>query len=862
MGFRWEHFVNTFDGRSLSYVAGAGVDNSGSKHTHYVREFASIVAELQDRTDHLVELYGDLSRTVDELGTCPYARDAFADRLATLQKTVDTLNLEGYANLDSWTRALDVKVEKVLARRLRAVIERWCDEFTKDPEAAARADSTSTASAALRSGKAALKKQQLSGTTSAAAAAAGPDDALVLETVVHEVRIQDQVIHLDPPLEHARASWYRQLQAWLGVVCGLTRIQSSRYEIGLKLRSASPDALNYSSLLAALGDGTLERPFALVEHKLREVGAYVDKWLQFQSLWDLEADVVYARLGDELSAWQQLLLEIRKTRSTFDNSETQRSFAVAVIDYEQVQSKVNAKYDTWQRDLLARFGTKLGTAMKETHAEIRKARHDLEQHSIETSSTAATVTFITFVQDVRRRVKHWAPQIALFSSGQKTLERQRYQFPADWLYVDQVDGEWSSFSEILARKNASIQDQLAGLQLKVVAEDKVLDARIDEAVVDWERDKPIQGSLKAADAMNAIGVFEGRVSRLKEQHDMLRRAKESLDLEPTRDGRLEPIVDEIRDLKAVWTALSGVWAQVADLRDTLWSSVQARKLRQQLDALVASTRDMPSKMRQYAAFEYVQETLRAYLKSNALVGDLKSEALRERHWRQLYKALRVAGQYSPSSMTLGTVWDLDLKRNELVVKDVITQAQGEMALEEFLKQVRSSPSLSLSLSPSPSSLAPLVRSAADAVHPLPRAGQGDVDELHARPRQLPEQDAPGARLGRPVHQVRREPQLAHGHEALAVLQGVRRGGLGVGGPPQPHPRPVRRLDRRPAPVGLPRVRPPTSLPLARSSRPCSVADVRSHVRAGASSRAAPTSSTSSRSSRSGSTTSTPSSSPS
>ncbi|GAA5943977.1 hypothetical protein JCM3775_004729 [Rhodotorula graminis] len=693
MGFRWEHFVNTFDGRSLSYVAGAGVDNSGSKHTHYVREFASIVAELQDRTDHLVELYGDMCRTVDELGTCPYARDAFADHLASLQKKVDTLNLEGYANLDSWTRALDAKVEKVLARRLRAVIERWCDEFTKDPDAAARADSTSTATAALRGGKAALKKQQqqLSGAPvvgAGAGVAAGPDDALVLETVVHEVRIQNQVIHLDPPLEHARASWYRQLQSWLGVVCGLARIQSSRYEIGLKLRSTSPDALNYSSLLATLADGTLERPFALVEHKLREVGAYVDKWLQFQSLWDLEADVVYARLGDELSAWQQLLLEIRKTRSTFDNSETQRSFAVAVIDYEQVQSKVNAKYDTWQRDLLARFGTKLGAAMKETHAQIRKARHDLEQHSIETSSTAATVAFITFVQDVRRRVKHWAPQIALFSSGQKTLERQRYQFPADWLYVDQVDGEWTSFNEILGRKNASIQDQLAGLQLKVVADDKVLDGRIDEAVADWERDKPIQGSLKAADAMNAIGVFEGRVTRLKEQHDMLRRAKESLDLEPTRDGRLEPVVDEIRDLKAVWTALSGVWAQVADLRDTLWSSVQARKLRQQLDALLSSTRDMPSKMRQYAAFEYVQETLRAHLKSNALVGDLKSEALRERHWRQLYKALRVAGQYSPSTMTLGTVWDLDLKRNELVVKDVITQAQGEMALEEFLKQVK------------------------------------------------------------------------------------------------------------------------------------------------------------------------------
>jgi dynein heavy chain 1 len=261
-------------------------------------------------------------------------------------------------------------------------------------------------------------------------------------------------------VEQARADWYRQLQGWLDVVCGLQRIQSSRYEIGLRIRSSSPEDLNYSSLLLAFTDGTLERPFALVEDKLKEVGTYVDKWLQFQSLWDLEADYVYSRLGEQLSSWQQLLLEIRKTRSTFDNSDSQRNFGVAVIDYEQVQSKVNAKYDTWQRNILSRFGSKLGASMKETHAQILKARHDLEGHSIETSSTAATVTFITFVQDLKRKVKKWAPEIEIFGSGQKTLERQRYQFPGDWMYVDQVEGEWSAFNEILARKNASIQEQL------------------------------------------------------------------------------------------------------------------------------------------------------------------------------------------------------------------------------------------------------------------------------------------------------------------------------------------------------------------------------------------------------------------
>ena len=47
--------------------------------------------------------------------------------------------------------------------------------------------------------------------------------------------------------------------------------------------------------------------------------------------------------------------------------------------------------------------------------------------------------------------------------------------------------------------------------------------------------------------------------------------------------------------------------------------------------------------------------------------------------------LRVAWQLH--DLTLGQVWAVDLQRNEGIVKDVILVAQGEMALEEFLKMV-------------------------------------------------------------------------------------------------------------------------------------------------------------------------------
>lgn len=68
------------------------------------------------------------------------------------------------------------------------------------------------------------------------------------------------------------------------------------------------------------------------------------------------------------------------------------------------------------------------------------------------------------------------------------------------------------------------------------------------------------------------------------------------------------------------------------------------------------------------------------------VTELKSEALKERHWKQLMKNLRVRWQLH--DLTLGQVWAVDLQKNDVIIKDVIRVAQGEMALEEFLKMVK------------------------------------------------------------------------------------------------------------------------------------------------------------------------------
>ncbi|THV06252.1 cytoplasmic dynein heavy chain 1 [Dendrothele bispora CBS 962.96] len=367
MNIRWDYFVNQYE--SGRYVASADARND--RHIQFVREFASIISVLQDKTNNVIDLYKDILRAVEDLATCSYTTEAFADLLGKIQAAIDRLNLEGYANLEHWVAELDKRIEGILLQRLTSIIQVWCSEFERMDDPEFRRDPLRDVTNKRRNDKRVIKEEKFM------------ENHMTVKPIIHEIRIQNQVIFLDPPIEYARSTWIKQLHDWLGVVCRLRRIQSSRYEIGLQLQGTALTETTYLSLLTQISDETLQRPFSLIESKVQQLKDYVAKWLQFQSLWDLQAEYVFNRLGDSLAHWQQLLTEIKKARSTFDTSETQKTFGVCVIDYEQVQARVNAKYDSWQKDILSRFGVKLGNAMKEMHASILKARNDLEHHSIE-----------------------------------------------------------------------------------------------------------------------------------------------------------------------------------------------------------------------------------------------------------------------------------------------------------------------------------------------------------------------------------------------------------------------------------------------------------------------------------------------
>lgn len=131
------------------------------------------------------------------------------------------MNLEGYANLEHWVAELDKRIESILLQRLTHIIQVWCSEFDRTDDGDTRRDSLPLRdmSNKRRGGKGA-REEKVSDlyrpSDMVTKSSQMLEGNMTVKPIVHEIRIQNQVIFLDPPIEYARSTWIKQLHDWLG----------------------------------------------------------------------------------------------------------------------------------------------------------------------------------------------------------------------------------------------------------------------------------------------------------------------------------------------------------------------------------------------------------------------------------------------------------------------------------------------------------------------------------------------------------------------------------------------------------------------------------------------------------------------
>jgi len=383
----------------------------------------------------------------------------------------------------------------------------------------------------------------------------------------------------------------------------------------------------------------------------------------------------------------------------FDSAETIKHFGAIVIDYQKAQDQVNNRFNSLQESIIKKLYDHLSKKMTEFTTILNKAKSQLEMVSLDNPSIDVTV-FITEIQEKNRLSSKWEKEIEnTYETGTSILKKKYPIQNSEPLNIENLRGAWNNFKQILAKKVKLMEDEMDRLREKVFAEESVVNKKIEEAKKEWvtmkeqgfmqqneEQEVQESGLPNIQAILNFLSVMESKGTKLKNDWKRVCKAKELLEMDLSDPEALDGFEETISDHKDVWTALSKIWNKVMDIGETLFTAINPKKIKEELRGISEEFSELPSKLKQYDAYEDIRGRVAKFQSMQNMVIDLKGEAMKERHWKKLLRQLRIKAPFN--ELTIMDLWGADLVANKVAVGDIMGQAIGENAIERFVIDIK------------------------------------------------------------------------------------------------------------------------------------------------------------------------------
>jgi dynein heavy chain, axonemal len=124
-----------------------------------------------------------------------------------------------------------------------------------------------------------------------------------------------------------------------------------------------------------------------------------------------------------------------------------------------------------------------------------------------------------------------------------------------------------------------------------------------------------------------------------------------------------------------------------DWKRTLWADIRTDVMEEGAKSLLKEVKGLPKRIREEDCYRGLDSSVKNFITSVPLVADLRSPAMRERHWTALMETTKVQFDVYDSKFKLDDLLALELHKFEEEVGEIVDRAQKEEKMEQSLKKL-------------------------------------------------------------------------------------------------------------------------------------------------------------------------------
>ncbi|KAJ3198630.1 hypothetical protein HDU82_001178, partial [Entophlyctis luteolus] len=246
--------------------------------------------------------------------------------------------------------------------------------------------------------------------------------------------------------------------------------------------------------------------------------------------------------------------------------------------------------------------------------------------------------------------------------------------------------QWSD----VTKRSVAIKDQVAPLQAKEVdvLQQKCnrFESKNHEFREQFRKKAPFKFEIGCDRAYDLIDQCHMDVLAMEHEAQGIKTSCELFELNVPNYKQLLDCRRDIGMMKSVWDVVSLVTFMFEEWRTTLWTEIDTDSMENRCRDLGKELRRMDKEIKGWDVYTGLDQMVKDMITSLRAVGELRSPAIRERHWKQLMKTTGVTFVLT-KDMKFQDLLSLQLHKFEDDVKNIVDRATKELSMEKVLNDL-------------------------------------------------------------------------------------------------------------------------------------------------------------------------------
>ncbi|PNH08033.1 Dynein-1-alpha heavy chain, flagellar inner arm I1 complex [Tetrabaena socialis] len=429
-----------------------------------------------------------------------------------------------------------------------------------------------------------------------------------------------------------------------------------------------------------------------IQKAISSVNKYAESWRRHQSLWKTDKNSVLdkfkardpaaAAFEEKLSKYSQMATEVSDQARDFDQDFIRVSchaLASSVCDealgwvrsIAQTMRELDATTEAALRDKIAKYQTALHRPPS-TLEELKQVLNTVNQ--IRGESMLMELRYMDLEERFRTRLLY------------ATNPEETITCEAELASACQVRALWLGLLNEAEEVDWSLEDTKG--KFSETTREQVADFIAVTSEL-WERFRTTGPGLPTMElpvGLDELRKYEGSLADALRQREQLALAEKLFDMTITAYPELASLETEIRKLGQVY----GVYAEHAEAvrqySSQLWSELDVSKMMSGTEAVLVKLRKLKS-LKLLPMYELVEKEIQGFHNSLPLMKELKSEALRKRHWSRLMEVTNQEFDMDPKTFTLGNMFAMQLHKYAEEIGKITNAAVKELTIESEIRKL-------------------------------------------------------------------------------------------------------------------------------------------------------------------------------